>query len=256
MPGHYSLAGVARGRRETEEVHGAAAARGCRPADAPPRGGAEEAGPSGRRRCAWPRGGSSRTSRDAQATPFLADGKMREAARSLWPPRRDPLRRSVSSPASPLFPSLFSFPRSIKPALDFCHSISRPISALPLFPARFPARPLDFLPARSISDTVPRMTPASSSMASRGRLRTPRQTPLSLRRTPYASWQGDGDAYHPEDAWTPSRRLGDALRTMTAICHLISKPSAHASQSSSLLGMWRLPFSVRRNHRLIIRLWN
>ena len=124
-------------------------------------------------RAAGPRGRAEMR----RAMPFLADGKMREAARSLWPPRRDPLRRSVSSPASPLFPSLFSFPRSIKPALDFCHSISRPISTLPLFPARFPARPLDFLPARSISHMVPRMAPASSSMASRGRLRTPRRTP-------------------------------------------------------------------------------
>jgi len=41
---------------------------------------------------------------------------------------------------------------------------------------------------------------------------------LRLRRTPYASRQGDGDAYHLEGAWTPSRRLGDALRTLGIIC--------------------------------------
>ena len=44
---------------------------------------------------------------------------------------------------------------------------------------------------------------------------------LRLRRTPYASRQGDGDAYHLEGAWTPSRRLGDALRTMMVVFSVV-----------------------------------
>ena len=138
------------------------------------------AGPHGRRRCAGPRGGSSRTSRDAQghAVPRGREVERGSEVAVAASPRSAPTLREFSRALlCSLFPSLLSFPRSIKPALDFCHSISRPISTLPLFPARFPARPLDFLPARSISHMVPRMAPASSSMASRGRLRTPRRTP-------------------------------------------------------------------------------
>ena len=144
LPGHCSLAGVARGRRETEEVHGAAAARGCRPADAPPRGGAEEAGPSGRRRCAWPRGGSSRTSRDAQghAVPRgREDARGCEVAVAASPRSAPTLREFSRALLCSLFPSLLSFPRSIKPALT-------------RFRAQFPpsfVSPLGFPPARSIS---------------------------------------------------------------------------------------------------------
>ena len=78
------------------------------------------AGPHGRRRCAGPRGGSSRTSRDAQGH---AVPRGREVARGsevavAASPRSAPTLREFSRALlCSLFPSLLSFPRSIKPAL-------------------------------------------------------------------------------------------------------------------------------------------
>ena len=153
--------------------------------------------------------GPRRPAEMCRATFLLVDGEMREAAGSPSPPLRDLPRRVSSSPTlSSLSLLCFGVSRGrlSQHPLDFAPDsrppfVSRSISRCLL---NFPP------PAHSIS-LCTRMAPALSSMASRGRLWTP-------RRSPYASRQGDGDAYHLEGAWTPSRRLGDALRTLGIIC--------------------------------------
>ena len=138
-------------RRCTEpRPHGAVDQQMRRRAEAQRRRGLAEAemcgtaGPHGRRRCAGPRGGSSRTSRDAQgrAVPRGREDVRRYEVAVAASPRSAPTLREFSRALlCSLFPSLLSFPRSIKPALT-------------RFRAQFPPSlcfPLGFPPARSIS---------------------------------------------------------------------------------------------------------
>ena len=105
LPGHCSLAGVARGRGLAEEVHEGGAAWGRGPTEAVPRRGEEEAGPRGRRRCPGRRG-SSRTGRDVQgrAVP-RGRGDARGCGVAVAPPGEFSRALFSVSPSS-LFPSV------------------------------------------------------------------------------------------------------------------------------------------------------
>jgi len=148
--------------------------------------------------------GPRRPAEMCRATFLLVDGEMREAAGSPSPPLRDLPRRVSSSPALSSLSLLYfgvSRGRLSQHPLDFA-----PDSRPPFVSRSISRRPLDFPlyqdGARLILHGVQR-TPLDAQADA-----------LPLRQMPYASRQGDGDAYHLEGAWMPSRHLGDALRTL------------------------------------------